>query len=678
VLAAPAAAAALPAGPVGTAGRPLPATGSLPATAPVAVTGEITDQVGALAGREPEVQAALDTLAEQTPYQLYVVYVDTMDGADPAAWTQETAVVSGLGQNDLVLAVAVESRRYYLAPQTVPGLSSAQLDAAASAAEDALREDDWAGAAIAAADTMRSAYVDGTTGTGTPSSGGSSFVVVLVVGLVVIGGLFALGAVLSRRRTARAPVGAPGRGGQPVDELAAVPTPELDRRSASALVQIDDAVRASEQELGFAQAEFGTDATRQFEQVLAGAKQQITEAFRLRQTLDDDVPDSEPQVRDAAARILRICEAIADDLDAQKQSFDALRDLQSHVGEALEAHERSATTQRARVDVARSALQTLRTTYPVAALASVAHNPDQATALLDEVTGILTQGREALAREDRASAVGYAKAAEEALAQVGTLLDAVERAGSDLAAAGGRLDAALASICADLADVDRLARDSTTVAVQADAARAAVAAGRAARSGDGDPLAALRALAEAEAALDTALAPLREGQERRRRAQALLTDALGRLDSWLRATRDYIGTRRGAVGPEARTRLAEAERLHQQAYDLRERDPEGALAAAQRAEQLVSQAQQLAQQDVERADWQRRGGGDGGLGQVGGMVLGGILLDSILRGGGGGFGGGWGGHRGGHGGGFGGGGRGGGFGGGGGGGFGGGGRGGGF
>ncbi|NKY39492.1 tryptophan synthase subunit alpha [Cellulomonas septica] len=71
-----------------------------------------------------------------------------------------------------------------------------------------------------------------------------------------------------------------------------------------------------------------------------------------------------------------------------------------------------------------------------------------------------------------------------------------------------------------------------------------------------------------------------------------------------------------------------------------------------RAEQLVADAQYLAQADVEQADAYRyqstgqRGMG-GGLNGVGGMVLGGILLDSILRGGGG-----WGGGGGGGGGGF--------------------------
>jgi hypothetical protein len=339
--------------------------------------------------------------------------------------------------------------------------------------------------------------------------------------------------------------------------------------------------------------------------------------------------------------------------------------VEARADEAIEAHARTAATQRARIEAARTTLATLGARYPEDALVSVRQNPDQAASLLGEIGTALDQARAASAGGDRALAVRYARAAEEALGQVGTLLDAVDRAGTELATIGSRLDAGLTSIGSDLEDVDRLAPRDPQVAPRAEQARAAVAVARAARTGDGDPLAALRDLTAAEAALDSALAPMREHQERARRALGLLDQTLGRLESAIRGTTDYIETRRGAVGPEARTRLAEADRLMRVAIDQRATDPEQALGTAQQAERLVRDAQNLAQRDVDYSDDQRRGGGDGGMGQLGGMVLGGILIDSILRGGGG-FGGGHHGGGGGFGGGFGGGGgRGGGFGGGG-------------
>jgi len=606
-------------------------------TDPLRLTGEITDQVGALGDDEATVQAALDQLAEETPYQLYVVYVDDFGSGDPVDWAQATGSQTGLGSQDLVLAVAVDQRTYALAPESVDGLTSSALDGVANDVEDRLRADDWSGAAVTAADGIRDAATGG--------GGGGALGWLFVGGLVVIAAITGIAWARARRRS-REPVGAGRAGGPhvpggPAGELAALPTAELDRRSASALVGIDDALRASEQELGFAQAQFGPDATREFEQVLAQAKAQVTEAFRLRQTLDDDVPDTEPQVRETSTRILHAVAQVSQALDAQKEAFDRLRDLEAHASEALDAHERTATAQRARIEAARGTLAQLAVTYPATALASVEGNPDQAGRLLDEVATALGQGRQAVSSGDRGLAVRYARAAEEALGQVTTLLDAVDRAGTDLATIGARLDAAIASIGSDVQDAERLAPRHPEVAARADGARAAIATAQAARGGSGDPLAALRTITDAEAAIDQALAPMREAQDRADRARQLLDQTLGRVDSALRGTTDYIETRRGAVGPEARTRLAEAHRLFRVAVDQRTTEPEQALGAAQQAERLVREAQSLAQRDV---DWydrnQRGGGGDSGLGNIGGMVLGGIIIDSILRGGGGGFGGG--------------------------------------
>lgn len=602
---------------------------------PVSITADITDEVGALDGSEGEVQAALDELSDATPYDLYVVYVADFAGQNPVDWAQATAAQSGLGESDFVLAVATEARRYALVPQQTGDLSSSEVQAAATAAEDHLSQEDWAGAAVATADSLRASA------TGAGGGGGFGFGGVLLLGLVVIGGFFVLSAFLRRRRDRQ--IGPPPQqqAAGPVDELAALPTAELDKRSSSALVRIDDALRTSEEELGFAQAQFGPDATREFEQVLTGAKQQVTEAFRLRQTLDDDIPDTEPQVRETATRIIRTVAQVSAALDAQKSAFDQLRDVESRAGDAIEAHAREAAALQTRVDTARATLQTLQARYPATALASVVHNPDQARLLLDETGATLTQGRAALEQGDRATAVRYARAAEEALGQARVLLDAVDHAGTDLASAGPRLDAAIASITSDIADAQRLGPGRPEVAPRVEAAHAAIATARTARTGDGDPLAALRTITEAEAAIDAALAPLREARERADRARSLLDETLGRLRSALRATSDFVATRRGAVGPEARTRLAEAERWYRQAEDQAGTEPEAALESARRAEQLVADAQHLAQADVEQADAYRyqstgqRGMGGGGLNGVGGMVLGGILLDSILRGGGG-------------------------------------------
>ena len=203
---------------------------------------------------------------------------------------------------------------------------------------------------------------------------------------------------------------------------------------------------------------------------------------------------------------------------------------------------------------------------------------------------------------------------------------------------------------ADVADAARLAPGDAVAGSLAGSAREVLAVAAAERT-TGDPLALVARLTRAEAALDAALAPARAQAEQDERGRTQLAATLGQLTSQIRAVADFIETRRGAVGAEARTRLAEAARLTQEAERISATDVASALTAAQRAVQLTTSAQQLAEADVSR--WQstqgagmgqRRGGG--GL-STNSLVLGGIVLDQLLRGAsrGGGFGGGFGGGR---------------------------------
>ncbi|WP_171784007.1 TPM domain-containing protein [Isoptericola halotolerans] len=658
--------------------------------------GDVTDTADVLSdGELAEVQEALDELADETSYQLFVVYTDRFDGVDGRAWADSTATNAQLGASDLLLAVATEDRLYGLSWDNNVDLSEEQLDAIRDATVDALRDDDWAGATVAAVDATLAVTGSGGAASGSATSGTSGGF--SLSGPVLIGGLAAvvgLGALLwtrSRRdkeltrRGAAAAAARTGAGGPDPDPLANLTDAELAQRAGSALVSVDDAIRTSEQELGFAQAEFGTEATREFGTVLDQARQDVAEAFRIRQSIDDGAPGEVPPA-DAARRralladVVRRCEAAASALDAQSESFDGLRRLQSRAPQVLDEAEQRAGEIEARIEVARRTLAGLNATYPASALASVRDNPDQAAALVENARDAVTAGRTAVQKRKKAVAVADARAAQNALGQAVTLLDAVESAEVDLASAGTNLGKGIASITQDILDAERLAPSDPVVQQAATEARSAAEQASAARTG-GDPLAALARLTAAEAALDDALAPARQQAESDARARALLRDVLGRVESQLRAAQSYVTTRRGAVGPDARTRLAEAERLAGESRALQQADPHAALAAAQQAERYAQQATQMAQTDT--SGWDMRHGGPGGFGgssgrsaDVGGMILGGIVLDAVLRGGsgrrrggsggfgggGGGFGGGGGsrgGSRGGFGGGFGGGGRGG-------------------
>ncbi|HEX7804835.1 MAG TPA: TPM domain-containing protein, partial [Cellulomonas sp.] len=324
----------------------VPAVAQVPAVAPFHVNERITDQVGALGSATADVTTHLDALTKDTVYDLYVVLVDNFSGASGSAWADDTAIASGLGTEDVLLAVAVTERSYGLSVADKSQLTDAQIrHLRTDLIEPRLSASDWSGAVIAAADGLRAAASGAGTGGTTASSGSSTsgLLVVLVVFLVVVFGGLVIWAMTRRRAGGAGVVAAPGaaRRGRP-DGLDALPTAELSSRASSALVAIDDAITSSEQELGFAQAQFGLEATTQFSAALAEAKTQVSGAFRLRQELDDSTPETEPEARRMMLAIVDTCAAVAASLDAHSEEFEKLRDLQARAPEVLAGDERRA------------------------------------------------------------------------------------------------------------------------------------------------------------------------------------------------------------------------------------------------------------------------------------------------------------------------------------------------
>jgi len=104
-------------------------------------------------------------------------------------------------------------------------------------------------------------------------------------------------------------------------------------------------------------------------------------------------------------------------------------------------------------------------------------------------------------------------------------------------------------------------------------------------------------------------------------------------ESRVRGVSEYIDTRRGSIGPEARTRLAEAKRHLEAARDQKSTEPTESIAHANAASTLASNAQSSANADVQsaqRAYARRRGDDTGAL--IGGIIIG-DLLSGGMRGG---------------------------------------------
>ncbi|MEZ0111590.1 putative membrane protein YgcG [Catenulispora sp. EB89] len=633
------------------------AAATIGADAPIQLdrTGQITDQVGALGDRRDQVATALNQLDSQRGIQLFVAYVRDFSGKAPADWANETATKNGLGLHDVLLAVATHARQYGYSTDTDSGVTSAQLASVATAAiEPALRQNDWAGAAIGAADGINAVMVGQpvpavaiTPGHPDPgaSSSSSSSDAGWIGGTVVVVGAVGVGAY-AYSRSRRRPTAAGGPGGQ-------VPLKELDASAKHALVATDDAVRTSEEELGFASAEFGDEAAAPFAEALAEAKAELMAAFRLRQALDDEIPEDEPTQRRMLAEIIERCRRANTRLDAEAKSFDRLRALVEHAPAALSAATEAASAQTARVSAAAAHLQQLRTTYADSATAPVVGHPQQIADRLAFANESLSAARTSLDGNDRRRAAVLIRGAEAGVEQAGLLLDAIDRRSAELDAAAAKLPAALAEMDSDLADAHGLSASQGAAAASADLA------GRAARArqvlttlrqemaGRYDPIDALRRAEEADALLDEALDAVREREQNDRRARSLLEQATLTARSEIAAAEDFVATRRGAVGSQARTRLAEAKRLLQQSAAAAGSDPSQALALAQQADGRARQAMAAAQGDADRY----RSPYGGQSGSMGGAVLGGIILGDLLGGGrggrggrgGGGFGGGGGG-----------------------------------
>jgi hypothetical protein len=286
-------------------------------------------------------------------------------------------------------------------------------------------------------------------------------------------------------------------------------------------------------------------------------------------------------------------------------------------------------------------------------------NPAEAGKRIEIAERGINDGRAALAAEDRGGAARVAKAAQDALAQAGKLLDAVEHETANLEEARGGLDAALAQAATDLGTADAAVRGATDTD-QADelaAARSTLEAARAATAATPrDLVLAYRLAREAEAAAEKVVASVREGEARRAKELAAADAAIRAAELATDRAEEFIGGRRHGVGRRPRTALSEADAALERARAQRDRDPAAAVTEARRASELADDAYERARAEFQRAQGAGRGGtvviggqpfpmgrGNDWGGDIGGAIIGSII-GSILsgggrRGGGGGFGG---------------------------------------
>ncbi|HYN47699.1 MAG TPA: TPM domain-containing protein, partial [Candidatus Nanopelagicales bacterium] len=444
--------------------------GPAAAVEPRNLADQLTDGANVLsAAEEAEVRDALAALQDATDVQLWAWYTTTTSGQEIVDFAAETAKMSSLGGTDLLLVIALDDRAYgFSSPAGFP-LSDPEIEQLLSRAlEPGLRDEDYAGAIVAVAEALDAGLsatpapvetdrpsVTPPGGEGGAAGGGGIGTIVMVIVVVVL--VAGVGWFFFVRRRFGAAVGVPGgRGGGPgtpggpVDPYAGLSDDDLNAEANRLLLTTDDAVRDSEQELGFAQAQFGEAAAAAFGAAIAAAKEDLRAAFQVRQQLDDATPEDRPTRRRMLGDLIGRCRVAQDRLDKEADRFEELRAFEREAPAVLAGLPPAADAVEARIPAVEATMAQLQD-YADAAWQAVAPNLDEARARLAAARAAVTEGEAAAAVGDTARVAAAARVGQEAVGQAAAFLDAIERLSAELDEARDKVSAEIADAEADLA-----------------------------------------------------------------------------------------------------------------------------------------------------------------------------------------------------------------------------------
>ena len=143
---------------------------------------------------------------------------------------------------------------------------------------------------------------------------------------------------------------------------------------ARLVVDVDNAVRTSSNELDLAIDEFGEERTQPFTQAVNNAKAALSQAFTVRQQLDDATPETPGQRRELLTRVV-VSAARADrELESQTEAFEKLRDLVINAPSRLDALTQQYVELTTRIAPSEQRLAELHNQFDAAALTSVSGN----------------------------------------------------------------------------------------------------------------------------------------------------------------------------------------------------------------------------------------------------------------------------------------------------------------
>ncbi|HYI21196.1 MAG TPA: TPM domain-containing protein, partial [Candidatus Limnocylindrales bacterium] len=305
----------------------------------------ITDQTGVLADDRPEIQDALESLFDRTGVQLYVLFVDTTDGLEITDYAEQVGEQS-LEAEDALLVVALDDRTdaINIGSELRDDVSQTAIDQVRTdVLEPGLASGDFGGTVVDTADALgevfpQTAPTAGPTAAATagpvtppptePGQGGGSgsFLLVLIGGIVLIVGGVIVFSRIGRLRTERR---------EAFEE--AKQQEQLGREANALLIKTDDRLRDAEQELGFAEAQFGAPQAEPLKAALASAREELNAAFAIGQKLDDSEPETAAQRRQMIEQVLAHAGKANEAAEKQAAELARLRDLERNAPQALDA-----------------------------------------------------------------------------------------------------------------------------------------------------------------------------------------------------------------------------------------------------------------------------------------------------------------------------------------------------
>jgi uncharacterized membrane protein YgcG len=127
--------------------------GDAMAEEPFRMEAQIEDRAGVLEDRAAELEAALSALEAERGIRLWVAFVRSFSDIGGQQWAYQTALDTGLGLDDVLLAVATEDQTFSYSIDEQFKLGTSRMNQIMTeVVEPVFAGEDWAGGAIAAAE----------------------------------------------------------------------------------------------------------------------------------------------------------------------------------------------------------------------------------------------------------------------------------------------------------------------------------------------------------------------------------------------------------------------------------------------------------------------------------------------------------------------------------------------